>query len=135
MSFQIWLISSTCKHLKDKLLWLSYHGLYNEMSQDRSLWPLIVLYRFNLSFMCTIRKLVWRSLSQNLYIFVCRTAEGCLRVRGFPATLKTCWWPSAVVFSMIGLLSLWNIPHFHSQFYCMYLLKSKNIFLDDKFFY
>ena len=25
--------------------------------------------------------------------------------------------PSAVVWSLVGLLSLWHIPHFHSQFY------------------
>ena len=37
-----------------------------------------------------------------------------------------CWWPSAVVCSMVGLLSLWHIPHFHSQFYsweCAILFK------------
>ena len=33
------------------------------------------------------------------------------------AALKTHWWPSAVVSSLIRLLSLWHIPHFHSQFY------------------
>ena len=29
-------------------------------------------------------------------------------------------WPSAVVCSMVGLLSLWHIPHFQSQFYRSY---------------
>ena len=42
-------------------------------------------------------------------------AEGRLRVRDFLATLKTHWWSSAVVCSMVGLLSLWHILHFHSQ--------------------
>ena len=27
------------------------------------------------------------------------------------------WWPSDVVWSMVRLLSLWHILHFHSQFY------------------
>ena len=44
-------------------------------------------------------------------------AEGRLRVLEFLVTLKTHWWPSAVVCSIIGLLSLWHIPHFLSQFY------------------
>ena len=43
--------------------------------------------------------------------------EGRLRVREFLVALTTCWLPSAVVCSMVGLLSLWHIPHFHSQFY------------------
>ena len=44
----------------------------------------------------------------------------------FLAALKTYWWPSAVVCSMVGLLSLWHIPHFHSQFYCTYSLQNAN---------
>ena len=40
------------------------------------------------------------------YIFLMGPAEGRLRVRQFLATLKTHWWPSAVVCSMVGLLSL-----------------------------
>ena len=35
----------------------------------------------------------------------------------FVTALKTYWWPSAVVCSVVGLLSLWHIPYFHSQFY------------------
>ena len=44
-------------------------------------------------------------------------AEGRLWVREFLAALNTHWWPSAVVCSMVGLLPLSHIPHFHSQFY------------------
>ena len=32
------------------------------------------------------------------------------------------WWPSVVVCSMVGLLSLWHIPHFLSQFYSLFFL-------------
>ena len=39
------------------------------------------------------------------------------RFGNFFGALKTCWGPSAVVCSMVGLLSLWHIPHFHSQYY------------------
>ena len=52
-----------------------------------------------------------------VYKFFKGPAKGRLRVREFLATLKTHWWPSAVVCSMVGLLSLWHIPHFLSQFY------------------
>ena len=41
-------------------------------------------------------------------------------------TLKTCWWPSAVVFYLVGLLSLWHIPHFHSQFYWILIKQNKD---------
>ena len=41
-----------------------------------------------------------------VYIFVMGLSEGLLRVREFLAALKTHWWPSAVVCSMAGLLSL-----------------------------
>ena len=50
-------------------------------------------------------------------IFFKGPAEGRLRVGEFLATLKTHWWPSAVVFSMVWLLSLCHIPHFLSQIY------------------
>ena len=38
------------------------------LSHVRSLWPLLVLYYFNFSFLCTIWSLVWRSLSLHKYI-------------------------------------------------------------------
>ena len=38
-------------------------------------------------------------------------------MREFLSALKTYWWPSAAVCSMVGLLSIWHIPHFNSQFY------------------
>ena len=54
-------------------------------------------------------------ITELVYIFVKGPAEGRLRVREF--ALKTCWWTSAVVCSMVRFLSLWHIPNFHSQFY------------------
>ena len=70
---------------------------------------------FNLEFSTTsiINKLV--------YIFVKGPAEGSLRVLEFFTALKTHLWPLAVVCSMVGLLSFWHIPHFHSQFYLIWL--------------
>ena len=51
-------------------------------------------------------------------VYICLgPAEGRLRVREFLVALKTCWWPAAVVCSMVRMLSLWHIPHFHSLFY------------------
>ena len=47
-------------------------------------------------------------------------AEGRLGVWEFFAAVKTYLWPSSVVCSMVELLSLWHIPHFHSQFYYQY---------------
>ena len=58
-----------------------------------------------------------------LFVFLnsCRINIACLsilsHVREFLTTMKNLWWPTAVVSTMVGLLSLWHIPHFHSQFY------------------
>ena len=51
------------------------------------------------------------------YTFVYGPAEGRFWVREFLAALKAYGWPSTVVCSMVGLLFLWHIPYFHSQFY------------------
>ena len=55
-------------------------------------------------------------INELVNIFVYGPAEGRLRVREFLAALKTCWWPSAAICSVVGLLSFWHIPNFHSQF-------------------
>lgn len=39
------------------------------------------------------------------------------RVRDFFTVLKTNWLPLAVIWSLVGLLSFWHTPNFHSQFY------------------
>ena len=48
--------------------------------------------------------------------FYLGTSEARLRVRIFLAALKTHWWPSAVFFSLVWLLSLWHIPIFILNF-------------------
>ena len=45
-------------------------------------------------------------ITKLVYSFVKGPAEARLRVREFLAALKTLWWPSAVVCSLVGLLSL-----------------------------
>ena len=47
------------------------------------------------------------------------------RVRDFLAVLKTPWWPSSVFCSLVGLLSLSYIPHFHSQCYIDILFQDR----------
>ena len=52
-----------------------------------------------------------------VYNFVYGPAKVSLRVREFLAALKTHWRSLVVVCSLVGLFSLWHIPHFNSQFY------------------
>ena len=44
-------------------------------------------------------------VTEPVYLFVLRPAEGLLRVWEFLTALKTHWWPSAVACSRVVLLS------------------------------
>lgn len=45
-----------------------------------------------------------------------------LWVREFQAVLNTRWWPSAVFYPLVGLISLWHIPNIYSNFKFWYIL-------------
>ena len=52
-------------------------------------------------------------------IYFCFVANWSTPPGAGTSRFKTNWWPSAVNCSLVGLLSLWHIPHFHFQLYTL----------------
>ena len=92
--------------------WISMKYLSLDIKQQHSvkhywLLKLFLLTPWLVKFVSWTNWFYWFSLNiENLY------------------SLKMYWWPSAVICSMVRLLSLWHIHHFLSQFYLLCNLKA-----------
>ena len=97
-------------------------------------WPTF-LFAHTLKLYFSLYITVLEQVSQRFFIFRLKYVITFIFPINSLKTLKTCWWPSAVVFYLVGLLSLWHIPHFHFQFYWKtvpfaYLFKSNILSLN-----